>query len=207
MRTYYTTLEEKQNTADSLEILFKDKLPEQVIETCMEQVIKALNLDIESDSLRETPFRIAKMFHKELFSSIDRAPNVSLTSFKSDYSHYVSLTGIPYYSMCSHHFMPFFGEVNIAYFPATEDSKVLGISKFPRLVKFFSRKPQVQEDFTKEIADYIFKTIKPKGVMVKVTGYHTCVAARGAEVDAKVTTQAMLGNIDKSEVMELWKDK
>ncbi|NCB00598.1 MAG: GTP cyclohydrolase I FolE [Spirochaetia bacterium] len=205
MRSFFDSDILKKLVENELDSSLDKLTPEQKIEACAQQIIKALGLNKDSEELLETPFRIAKMYYKELFSSINKEPDVKLTSFKSNYEHYITMTGIPYYSVCSHHFMPFFGTVDIAYFPKNEDSKVLGLSKFPRLVKFFSRKPQVQEDFTQELAKYIYEQLKPEGVLIRVTGYHTCVASRGAEVEAKVTTEAMLGNIDKNEVLHLWK--
>lgn len=205
MRSFYKDNLQRHETLNKVYENFEGLTKEQIIETSVACILTALGVDLAGDSYAETPYRVAKMYTKELFSSIGKKPEIDITTFSNkSYKHYVSMKGIPYYSTCSHHLMPFFGKVDIAYFPSQENSRIIGLSKLPRIIKFLSRKPQVQEEFTNEIAEFIFKELKPTGILVRVTGLHTCVSARGAEVESEVTTEAMLGTIDKNEVLHLW---
>ena len=205
MKSYFDNINTRDRIVGSLSSVVDGFTEQEKIECLVAVMIESLGLDMDSEELEDTPYRISKMYSKELFSSLKEKPDFELTSFKSEYNHYISMENIRYFSTCSHHFMPFFGEVNIAYFPSEKDSKILGLSKFPRIVKWLSKKPQTQEEFTKNIADFIMKELKPKGIFIRVTGKHTCVSARGIEEkDSNVTTQVMLGEIDKNEVLQMW---
>jgi len=159
------------------------------------------NVPLDQDDNKETPYRVAKMFYEELnYALFNPAPKITL--FKNTgYDEYLVVTGIKYYSMCSHHHIPFFGEVSIAYHP---DKKIVGLSKFARIAKYFAKKPQTQENLTHEIIDYLYKEIKPVGIMVRVSGRHLCMEARGAKaLGSKTVTSAIRGDIDKDEILKL----
>lgn len=114
------------------------------------------------------------------------------TVFDSDTDEMIIGNHLRLFSICEHHLLPFFGQVSIGYIP---DGKIFGLSKFQRIVDRFASKPQIQERLTKEIADFIVETIKPKGVGVLVKAIHTCVFARGVQsAEAEFTTNVMYGS-------------
>jgi len=111
--------------------------------------------------------------------------------FTVNYDEMVIIKGIEYYSMCEHHMLPFYGVVHVAYIPS---DKVIGLSKIPRIVEMFSRRLQVQERMTIQIADFIQETLQPKGVAVIAEGKHLCMMMRGVKKqDASMTTSHMIG--------------
>lgn len=163
---------------------------EQEIASHIKGIMSLLGIE-ETPSNIDTPKRIAKMYSREVFSSEGRdlaELDAQMTTFiNTDLSSMpVTMTGIKFSSMCEHHWLPFFGEVEITYTPYL---KVAGLSKLPRVVKWFSKKPQTQEVMTKEIGEYLVSKLEPCMITVKVTALHTCVTCRGIEsVDTETTT-------------------
>lgn len=137
----------------------------------------------------ETPKRIAKMLTGDVFESVNLPIGYleqQMTLFPCEGKPVdVCVKDIPFSSMCEHHWLPFMGTVTVCYTP---DKQIIGLSKIPRVVKFFSRKPQVQERLTKEIGDFLFETIKPLRISVEVEALHTCVTCRGVRSDSKTET-------------------
>jgi GTP cyclohydrolase I len=156
----------------------------------------------ETEDSKGTPYRVAKMFISERCEALYTVPPV-LTLFPGeDYEEYIVVRDIPYISMCSHHHVVFQGQASIAYFP---DGKIVGLSKFARVVNYFSAKPQVQENLTVEIAKYLWESIQPQGLAVKLEGEHLCLSTRGVKASgSRMVTQQFLGEIDKREVENLW---
>ena len=162
----------------------------------MQDLIARLLAELGEDPLREglrdTPKRVEKalQFLTSGYSAdIDTVLNNAL--FTVDYNEMVIVKDIDFYSLCEHHLLPFFGRCHIAYIP---QGKVIGLSKIPRLVEVFSRRLQVQERMTSEIAETIRKKIDPLGVAVVVEATHLCMAMRGVEKQNSVAvTSAMLG--------------
>jgi GTP cyclohydrolase I len=162
----------------------------------MQELIRKLLAEIGEDPDREglvnTPRRVAKAY--EFLTSgyradIDQVLNNAL--FTVDYSEMVIVKDIDFYSLCEHHLLPFFGKCHVAYIPST---KVIGLSKIPRLVDVFARRLQVQERLTNEIANTIARTIRPLGVAVVVEATHLCMSMRGVEKqNSFAVTSAMLG--------------
>jgi GTP cyclohydrolase I len=162
----------------------------------MQELIKNLLVKLGEDPNREglldTPKRVAKAY--EFLTSgyradIDQVLNNAL--FTVDYSEMVIVKDIDFYSLCEHHLLPFFGKCHVAYIPTT---KVIGLSKIPRLVDVFARRLQVQERLTNQIAHTIRDTIKPLGVAVVMEATHLCMAMRGVEKqNSFAVTSAMLG--------------
>jgi len=156
------------------------------------QLLGELGEDPDREGLRDTPKRVAKAY--EFLTSgyradIDRVLNNAL--FTVDYSEMVIVKDIDFYSLCEHHLLPFFGKCHVAYIPTT---KVIGLSKIPRIVDVFARRLQVQERLTQEIADTIRDAINPLGVAVVVEATHLCMAMRGVEKqNSFAVTSAMLG--------------
>jgi GTP cyclohydrolase I len=162
----------------------------------MQELIKKLLADLGEDPSREgllnTPKRVEKAY-KFLTSGyeadIDQVLNNAL--FTVDYNEMVIVKDIDFYSLCEHHLLPFFGKCHVAYIPST---KVIGLSKIPRLVDVFARRLQVQERLTRQIADTIHDKIAPLGVAVVVEATHLCMSMRGVEKqNSFAVTSAMLG--------------
>lgn len=142
------------------------------------RIMEALGLDLDDPSLKDTPKRVAKMFVNEAFVGLDETqfPEVSFFDNSYNFDEMVVVNDISLYSYCEHHFVPFFGRVNVAYFPK---KKVLGLSKINRIVDFIGRKPQVQEKLTREIAETLSALLDTEHVAVFVEANHLCVASRG----------------------------
>lgn len=163
-----------------------------VIEDHMVSIMKLLNLDLNDDSLSETPKRIAKMYVDELFYGLNYAnfPKCTVIENKMNYDEMVLEKNITIKSMCEHHFIPIIGVANIAYIP---NKTVLGLSKLNRIADFFARRPQVQERLTEQIyyaLSYILGTID---VAVHIQAQHLCVTHRGVEHTESLTSTAKLG--------------
>lgn len=144
-----------------------------------------------TESNRETPYRVAKMYCTELFKNLN-APieeldaKMKLFDATECSGGEVVIKDIPFHSVCEHHWLPFFGTCTISYVP---DQSVLGLSKFPRVVDFYSRKPQLQERLTREIGNYLCGLLQPKSLTVTMTATHTCVMCRGIESPCETTTK------------------
>ena len=149
------------------------------LEKVFTQMIETLGYDINDQQLQETPKRMAKMYVRELFQgSFTEEPKMTVFENTEHCDSMVFLGDISVKSTCSHHFIPFLGKAYIAYIP---NEKVCGISKLARVVRWFMRRPQIQEEMTKQIADYIEEKLDPKGVVVYIEAQHLCMIARGVE--------------------------
>ena len=143
-------------------------------------ILKDMQYDIENDQqIQDTPHRIAKMWVNDLFSgNYNEQPKITVFDNVNDIDDMVFLGPISIKSTCSHHFIPFLGEAYVSYIP---DKKIIGISKLARIVRWFMRRPQIQEELVKQIADYIQEFLNPKGVVVYIKAQHLCMVARGVE--------------------------
>ena len=161
------------------------------IEDLFKEVLKEIGIRENTEVLKNTPKRIARAY-KEIFSGMDDGNEPRITLFKNPcYDDILAVKDIPFYSMCEHHLLPFFGTVSIAYIPG---NKILGLAKFPRITKFFAAKPQVQERLTKEIADFINEKVKAKGVLVIIKARHMCMEMRGIKSrNAETRSSAIRG--------------
>lgn len=172
--------------------LARDKR-EQFIMKEVEEHISAISslLDIPvTDSNRDTPHRVAKMYCTELFRNRnDRNRDElveSMTLFDApENPQEVTVSDIPFWSVCEHHWLPFGGVCTVSYVP---DKKIIGLSKIPRVVKYYSKMPQLQEKLTNDIGNFLCEIIQPKSLTVVIKAEHTCVACRGAEVPCSTTT-------------------
>jgi GTP cyclohydrolase I len=156
------------------------------------QLIKAVGEDPDRDGLKNTPDRVSRMY-VELLSgySADPVKIINGALFDISYDEMVLVRDIEFYSLCEHHMLPFIGRAHIAYIP---DGKVIGLSKIPRIVDVYARRLQLQERMTRQIADFLQKTLKPQGVAVVVEAMHLCSMMRGVKKhDARMTTSAMHG--------------
>ncbi len=153
-------------------------------------LLRALGVSTESESLRGTPGRMARAY-AELFSPRP----FDLTTFPNDegYDELVLARNIPLRSVCEHHLLPFTGTVHIGYLPA---ERILGLSKLARVAEHFSHRPQVQERLTKQIADWLAEQLAPKGVGVVIEAEHTCMTLRGVQaVGSSTVTSTLLGTL------------
>ena len=161
-----------------------------LIEHKISGILSDLGFDSKDSNLEGTPHRIAKMWLDEVFSSAfcDISElDEKMTLFPAPSDKEVVVKDIPFYSMCAHHFMPFFGKAEVRYVPS---DKVIGLSKIPRVVKWFSKKPQMQENLTKEIGEYLVGILHPISLKVRLYDTtHTCVTCRGAESEMTTDTE------------------
>ena len=146
----------------------------------------------KTDSNENTPLRVAKMYCNELFKNRNNENIEELNSQMKlfDYTPVgivqpITVKGIEFHSTCEHHWLPFMGIAEVSYKPS---NKIIGLSKIPRVVKYFSQKPQLQEKLTNEIGEYLFDLLQPEWIQVKLTATHTCVMCRGAESDCETET-------------------
>ena len=161
------------------------------IEKAVLSIIEAIGEDPNREGMVGTPRRIAEMYG-ELFMGLDRDPKEELTvGFEEGHREMVILRDIPFYSMCEHHLLPFYGVVHVGYIP---NGPVVGASKLARVVEILSRRPQIQERLTTQIAETILEAIKPEGVAVVIQAEHMCMTIRGVEKPgSNVVTSAMRG--------------
>lgn len=164
------------------------------IEKAVYDILEAVGENPERSGLKETPARVAKMY-AEMFKGLDEDPRSHLKFFEEKSAdEMVIVRDIPFSSMCEHHLLPFVGKAHIAYIPS--DNKIIGLSKFARIVDNFAKKPQVQERLTHDIADFLEEHLKPKGVAVIIEAEHMCMSIRGAKASgSKTQTSALRGSM------------
>jgi GTP cyclohydrolase IA len=168
-------------------------------------MLTELGLDLGDANLRETDRRVAKMY-LEMFKGLEEGAEPRVTTFPNDerYSAMVMEKQIPFYSMCAHHLVPFYGHAHIAYVP---NDHILGLSKFARILEFYAKRPQLQERLTEQVADFLETRLKPQGVMVVIEARHLCVEMRGVKKPGAVTvTSAIRGIFFQKPVREEFLD-
>jgi GTP cyclohydrolase I len=156
------------------------------------RIIDLLGLDVSDPNLAETPARVAQMF-LEMFHGLSEGAEPKVTFFPNDerYQAMVIEKDIPFYSLCSHHFVPFYGHAHIAYIP---NDQIVGLSKMPRILEFYARRPQLQERLTEQVAGFLNEKLSPQGVMVVIEARHLCVEMRGVKKPgARTVTSAIRG--------------
>ena len=162
------------------------------IEELTRNLLLEIGEDPEREGLKRTPVRVAKawdVFTKGYTQDLDEIINNAV--FTENYDEMVTIKDIDYFSLCEHHLLPFFGKAHVAYIP---DGKLIGLSKVPRIVDMFSRRLQVQERMTENIAKTLNDMLKPKGVAVVIEGEHMCMQMRGVEKqNSYATTSSMKG--------------
>ncbi len=156
----------------------------------MSAIMRELRLDLNDPNFVETPERVAKMY-LEMFHGLREGSEPKVTTFpnEGDYHHMVIEREIPFYSMCAHHFVPFYGHAHIAYIP---ESRIVGLSKLPRILEFYAKRPQLQERLTEQVAEFLQSRLQPQGVMVVIEARHLCVEMRGVKKPGALTTTSAL---------------
>jgi GTP cyclohydrolase I len=182
------------------------------IEKAVSMILDAIGENPKRPGLVETPRRIAEMY-TEFFTGIEMDAKAELSiGFEEGHREMVLLKDIPFYSMCEHHLLPFYGAVHVGYIP-NEEGKVVGISKLARVVDIYARRLQLQERMTTQIADTIFNALRPDGVAVVIEAVHMCMTMRGIEKPGSVVvTSAMRGTFrskaaTRAEFLSLVKNK
>lgn len=168
-----------------------------VIEQAVTELLQAIGDDPQRAGIKETPQRVAKMY-QEIFSSQKQSEFQDYKIFatpKKDNSQMVLVKNIPFYSMCEHHMLPFFGQAHVAYIP--RNGKIIGLSKIPRLVDFVAHKLSLQEKITSDVAETLTDILDPLGVAVVVDARHMCIEMRGVKKSNSTTrTTYFTGNFD-----------
>ncbi len=171
-------------------------------------LIEAIGRGFSQEGMKDTPQRVAEMY-AELFSGLDTDPKAELSvGFEEEHYEMVILKDIPFYSMCEHHLLPFYGVAHVGYIPAV-GGKVVGVSKLARVVEIFAKRPQLQERMTKQIADTIFEALHPDGVGVVIQAEHLCMVMRGIKKPGAIMiTSAVRGSfrskaVTRSEFLSL----
>ncbi|MCR2804460.1 GTP cyclohydrolase I FolE [Paenibacillus soyae] len=166
------------------------------IEYHVKEILKLIGEDVEREGLLETPARVTRMY-EEIFAGYEVDPREVLgVTFDEQHEELVIVRDIVYYSQCEHHMAPFFGKAHIGYLPS---GKIAGLSKLARLVEAVTRRLQVQERITSQIADILDEELAPHGVMVVVEGEHLCMCARGVKKPgSKTVTSAVRGEFRTS---------
>ncbi|MEM1120752.1 MAG: GTP cyclohydrolase I FolE [Bacteroidota bacterium] len=163
-----------------------------IIQDCFAVIMETLGLDLRDDSLRGTPYRVAKMYVKEIFSGLDpkNKPKISVFDNKYNYNKMLIEKNITLRSSCEHHFLPISGKAHVAYIST---GKVIGLSKINRIVDYFGSRPQVQERMTIQIYNELKKELNTEDVMVVVDAEHMCVSARGIKDNTSSTVTMEYG--------------
>lgn len=167
----------------------------------VEDLLEALGEDGSREGLRDTPRRVADAYAELLAGEGQTAEEHLSRTFNSDCGDMVVESDISFSSLCEHHLMPFFGKVAIAYIP---NGKVVGLSKLARTVEVFSKRLQIQERLTRQIAEEIMRVLKPKGVFVACEAEHTCMTCRGVKkAGSKTVTYCALGDFGEDKRKEV----
>jgi GTP cyclohydrolase IA len=163
------------------------------IQKAVKDILLAIGEDPEREGLADTPARVARMY-AEIFSGVGRDPSKEINIFHNeDNEEMIMVKDIPFYSMCEHHLVPFFGKAHIVYIP--KKGRITGLSKLIRVLEAFAKRPQVQERLTSQIADALMKKIQPHGVLVIVEAEHLCMSMRGVKKPGSVTTTSAVRGV------------
>lgn len=165
------------------------------IEQAVRDILEAIGENPKKKDLLDTPKRVAEMY-EEIFAGIRQDPEKELEVILDQKHHeIILLKGVPLYSVCEHHLLPFIGKAHIAYIP--KSGRVTGLSKLARVVDILSRRPQVQERLTTQIAEIIMSKLKPLGVMVVIEAEHLCMSMRGVRKPGTMTVTSAVRGIFK----------
>jgi GTP cyclohydrolase I len=163
-----------------------------IIQEHYKGIMETLGLDLDDDSLSGTPYRVAKMYVKELFSGLDprNKPTLSVFDNKYEYNKMLVESDITFNSACEHHFLPIIGKAHVGYISS---GKVIGLSKINRVVQYYGRRPQVQERMTMQIFNELKSALQTEDVIVVVVAEHLCVSSRGVNDPSSKTTTIEFG--------------
>ncbi len=159
-------------------------------------ILEILQLDLTDPNLAGTPERVGRMY-LEVFAGLEAGAKPDLKTFPNSerYSQIVSVRDIPFYSMCAHHFLPFFGHAHVAYIP---NGRIVGLSKLARVVEFYARRPQLQERMTEQVIDCLMAELRPEGAMLVIQANHLCMEMRGVRKPGALTTTSAIRGVFKN---------
>ena len=169
--------------------LLSDEDKKKKISILFEEIMNVMGLDLEDDSLRGTPDRVAKMYIDEIFSGLNpkNKPKIALFDNKYQYNQMLVEKNITFYSNCEHHFVPIIGKAHVAYISS---GKVIGLSKLNRIVQYFAKRPQVQERLTNQIGEELKKILGTDDIAVIIDAKHLCVSSRGIKDESSANVTA-----------------
>ncbi|MBS1729362.1 MAG: GTP cyclohydrolase I FolE [Bacteroidetes bacterium] len=173
-----------------------------IIEFHFTEIMQALGLDLQDDSLKDTPKRVAKMYVEEIFSGLNplNEPSISLFENKYGYQKMLVEKDITLFSYCEHHFVPIIGKAHVAYIPGKQ---VIGLSKINRLVQYYAKRPQVQEKLTIQISEALKEILQHQDVAVLIEADHLCVASRGIKDTNSITiTSSYSGQFEQESIKQ-----
>ncbi|MCR9252206.1 MAG: GTP cyclohydrolase I FolE [bacterium] len=178
-----------------------DELKMELIAKHFKEIMQILGMDLTDDSLKGTPMRVAKMYVQEVFSGLNpkNKPDVRLFENKYNYDQMLVEKDITFYSHCEHHFVPIYGKAHVAYFSS---GKVIGLSKINRIVQYYSKRPQVQERLTVQIAKDLMESLQTEDVAVVMDASHMCVSSRGVNDTNSRTGTAYFSGKFKDEAIK-----
>ncbi|MCP4582673.1 MAG: GTP cyclohydrolase I FolE [candidate division Zixibacteria bacterium] len=179
----------------------KKKIDKDTIQRGFRLVLKGLGIDSKSEGLKDTPRRMAE-FYEQFFSGLQRNPREKLKLYRAENrDEMIIAKDIHFFSMCEHHFLPFFGYVHIAYIP--ENNTITGFSRLVEVVEAIAKRPQIQERMTTEIAEVLMDVLHPKGVLVIVEAEQLCLTMRGfGQPGVKTVSSAVRGALRKNATRE-----
>jgi GTP cyclohydrolase I len=164
-----------------------------MMERAIKLLLEAIGIDLKKrKDMRDTPKRVAEMYEEVLSGQFKNPEKELEVILEQKHDEIILLKNIPLYSLCEHHLLPFIGKTHVAYIP---DKRITGLSKIARVVEILSRRLQVQERLTTEIADIIMKKLKPKGVMVVIEAEHLCMSMRGVKKPGSITTTSVVRGV------------
>ncbi|HZA61080.1 MAG TPA: GTP cyclohydrolase I FolE [Actinomycetota bacterium] len=175
-----------------------DEFDAQKVEEGVRLILEGIGEDPGREGLKETPRRVADMY-REVFAGLHEDPDAVVDAvFDVGHDEMIMVRDIPLYSMCEHHLVSFVGKAHVAYVPG-EDGRITGLSKLARLVDVLSKRPQVQERLTTDIADVLERVLKPRGVFVVVEAEHLCMSMRGVKKPGSQTVTSAVRGVFKTD--------
>ncbi|MEO0166486.1 MAG: GTP cyclohydrolase I FolE [candidate division WOR-3 bacterium] len=166
------------------------------IEQAVRIILKAIGEDINRDGLRDTPRRVAEMY-EEIFAGVGQDPKKELKTYRArNENEMILVKDIPFYSICEHHLLPFFGKAHIVYIP--KENKITGFSSLVRVIDVMSKRPLLQERLTHEIADFLMANLKPMGVLVVIEAEHLCLSMIGVKKPGTLTVTSAIRGVMQS---------
>ncbi|MBT3248411.1 MAG: GTP cyclohydrolase I FolE [Actinobacteria bacterium] len=169
------------------------------IEAAVKEILAALGEDPQRDGLTDTPARVARMYAEVCKGIVENPADHLSKTFDVDHDEMVMVKDIPFYSLCEHHMVPFFGNAHVAYIPKKE-GRIAGLSKLARLVDGFASRLQVQERLTSQIAEAIQTTLDPQGTLVVIEAEHLCMSMRGVKKAGAVTVTSAVRGIFRTDM-------
>jgi GTP cyclohydrolase I len=166
------------------------------IEKAVKLILNAIGEDPKRDGLKDTPQRIAGMY-EEIFSGIDRDPKKELKTYTAkNEDEMIIIKDIPFYSVCEHHLLPFFGKAHLVYIP--KENRITGFSSLVRVIDVMAKRPIVQERLTHEIADFLMQNLKPMGILIVIEAEHLCLSMIGVKKPGTRTVTSAIRGVMKS---------